>query len=336
MGHVRAKKELALLIPTKNRKESLEYYLESKGERFAYYGIDIVVYDSSDNDDTSQFIKQYSKQHDKVKLIYHRVQDSDRYGTQKTNIALKETANEYQYVWLCGDQAIIDIDVCFGKLKSCMDQKYDVIHIYDKDVGITNRAYEDENEFFSVFFWSMTHWCAFVLSSKFVLELDPYIDDYMKSGGMNPLVFSIFSLLKEKKFKIYYIYVNSFISNPPMRNLSYSHQMKDMMNGWIKMIYHGFNYLPKTYDEAKPAALEGVKENVRILSYPGAVLLRATGNINFSNVNKNIDAVKYLASCSICWIEFLCIMPVWFSRLLNGFINVLRKIKRILIRAYSK
>ena len=44
--------ELGFIIPTYNRPECVEYYLTSQMEAFAAREINVVVFDSSKNDDT--------------------------------------------------------------------------------------------------------------------------------------------------------------------------------------------------------------------------------------------------------------------------------------------
>lgn len=325
-------KTLALLIPTKDRMESLKFYLEKRGEIFSRYHIEIVVYDSSNNNETQEYLENYVKMHDAVKIVYHRFKDDaeDIHGVHKVITAIKETADFYDYVWLCGDQAVIDIEKCYDRLKKTMQQQYDVIHIYNNSLGITDRTYDDETEFFSCFFWSMTHWCASVLSKRFIFDMEPHIKNYLKSGGPNPIVFSIFALLSEKRHTIFYIYVERLIEAPPTRTLSYAYTKKDMMNGWIKMIYHGFSFLPSSYDNAKLMALNGIKRNVRILSYSGTILLRATGNIDLKKYNENKEEIKFLSDCPMCWIKLWCVMPIAFSgfiyRLLRTVLVGIRKL----------
>lgn len=321
-------KTLALLIPTKDRMESLKFYLEKRGEIFGRHHIDIIVYDSSDNNETQKYIDNYVKMHDAVKIVYHRFKDGaeDIHGVRKVLTAIKETAVIYDYVWLCGDQAVIDIEKCYDRLKKRIQEQYDVIHIYHNNLGITDRSYDDETEFFSCFFWSMTLWGASVLSRRLILDMESYINHYLKTGGVNPIVFSVFSLLSEKQHTIFYIYVERLIEAPPTRTLSNAYTKKDMMNGWIKMIYHGFNFLPGSYDNAKPMALNGVKHNIGILSYFGAIQLRATGNIDLNQYNENKEAIKLLSSCPMRWIKLWCMIPIAFSGVVYKLLYIVRPV----------
>lgn len=305
--------KLALLIPTKNRPESIDYYLKEKAKELLERDIDIVIYDSSTDDKTYDVVSTYC---DKGNVVYTRYTDKqdDLYGAYKSRVALTETARKYDYVWVCGDQAIINIEYCYDDIKKVMDSNFDLIHIYTNKLGIESFEATDIVYFFSKFFWSMTHWCAYILSKDLIDRMDKYMLDYYEKGGINLFCYGIFSALAEQKNTVYYINREVYTKSP-FRKLSLSVTSKDIMNGWINMLYSVFTSLPEFYNEGKKEALRGCANNIGFISYMGAISMRYTDNINRDLYKKYYTQIKYVSSVPMFWVRFWAGMPMPLAKL---------------------
>ena len=48
------KQKMCILVPTCNRPETIQFWLERTGKRLFEYGVDLIIYDSSDDDNTQR------------------------------------------------------------------------------------------------------------------------------------------------------------------------------------------------------------------------------------------------------------------------------------------
>lgn len=309
------KKKIALLIATKNRANSIDYYLKEKLEEYYRYEMDVVIYDSSDDDDTSQVIDKYSQYNN---LFYHKYTDlpDDLYGTYKTMVALNSLSDTYEYVWLCGDQIIINYEMIYDRLTECMNKGYSLIHLYRKKDSEESGEIVDETELFANHFWSMTHWCASVISSELIQKMTPYMLDYHKKGYVTVYCYAIYAALVDANMRLYYLNLD-FFTISPLRSLSLSWTKKDLLNGWMKANYMGFINLPDKYNPYKNEAIKGMQKHVPLMTWGGIIRVRATDNIDIKRFFEHYDEIAYFAKAPMWWIEFISIVPKWIAYLIT-------------------
>ena len=118
------KGKLAVIIPTANRPESIAYYLETIIEKFNDYGIDFIIYDSSDNEETKKIVVKYQKKGYECLKYEQYTGIYDGYAIDDKIIeAYKRHYDYYEYLWLMRDGLIINIPLCASKIYDLMKKK---------------------------------------------------------------------------------------------------------------------------------------------------------------------------------------------------------------------
>lgn len=126
--YFKKKMDLAVIVPTCNRPESIEFLLCGSAWQLRRFGIDLIIYDSSSDDKTAAIVKNLQLEGcDNVR--YTRYEGSfDGFSLDhKLIAAYQDFANQYQYLWLCRDGLIINIDSIYKKLSQYTQRGYEVI-----------------------------------------------------------------------------------------------------------------------------------------------------------------------------------------------------------------
>ncbi|UIJ39545.1 glycosyltransferase (plasmid) [Desulfobaculum bizertense] len=130
MRSILKKSKLAIIIPTCDRAVAIESLLCNSAWQLKKYGIDLIIYDSSSNDETEALITNFHADGcDNV--YYHRYEGKfDGFSLDHKLVqAYKDYVDDYDYIWLCRDGLIVTIDNCYKELFSAMNQKCDCIFV---------------------------------------------------------------------------------------------------------------------------------------------------------------------------------------------------------------
>lgn len=298
-----------ILIPTCNRSREIEYYLEKRIDMFVDKGYEVVVFDSSTDDSTKKIVDKYKVNHEnKIKYVFYRDGKEDMYGVYKVKDALNWCSKQYEYVWMCGDSVLLDISLCEERLEFLYKKKYDVIHVYKNNYKFDDWLDINYLEFFKYFYWSMTHWCSFILSSRFIQDMDSVMEDYIKSKCVNIIIHSIYTQLAEEKYKIAYVHCDC-IETSPYRVVSVSQQKKDLLRGWAQATCVGIDHLPDCYKPYKREVKRITNINVNLFTKKGACDLRADGNLSLKGLLKYGRYVSEMAGKDYVWNILWCCLP---------------------------
>ncbi len=303
------KNSLCILIPTYNRSDTVNYYLEHKLDEFKKHHFDVIIYDSSSNHYTENITQKYINMgYSFLKYVYYEDPADDLYGTQKVRDALVECAENYEYVWLCGDTTMLLLEEYQCELFKLLEHKYDVIHIYPNNHGIRSQNDMDYKLFLEQFYWSMTHWCSFILSKRIIREMNKWMTKYLAMHYVSVVVFAVFASLAEENFKIAYINKDVY-KYTPFRTTATSYVKKDILRGYAEVINVGINNLPREYDEVKHIAKKGFSANTGLFSWQGAVDLRADGNLTMKQMQKYGKHLSQVTDVPVGWYYFWSMIP---------------------------
>lgn len=305
---------MCILIPTYNRSEAIDYYLESKLDTFSNARFDVIVFDSSPNNLTQKIVEKHMKEgYNCLKYVKYKDPEGDIYGTKKSRDALVECADNYEYVWLCGDTAILLLEDYQDELLGLIKSGYDVIHIYANKKGISSECDMDYKRFFECFFWSMTHWCSFVLSSRFIKKMDEWMTEYLAMDYTTVLVYAIFAALPNNNFKIAYINHN-VIRCSPCRIVNIAASSKDTIRGYAEANNIGIDNLPKEYDAVKDIAKKSFSKNTGMFSWQGAINLRADGNLTVNAMLRYKKHLRQMTDVPMLWFYLWSVTPKGIAR----------------------
>ncbi|MDE7043981.1 MAG: hypothetical protein K2O97_03015 [Acetatifactor sp.] len=312
------KNDRCVLIPTCNRSDAIDFYLKSRLDVLRNDHFDVIIYDSSTDDRTKNVVENFiAKDYSNLQYVHYNDPTDDLYGVKKVAVALSEYANNYEYVWLCGDTTILLLEEYEKEMLELIKKDYDVIHIYVNNKNIGSQQDMNYKIFFENFFWSMTHWCSFILSKRLIREMDKWNDEYIKLNITAVTVFTIFAALANRGFKIAYINHRGYKCSP-YRTHAMSQQNKELLRGYAEMISIGINNLPKEYDTVKSAAKKNFTKNTGMFSWQGAIDLRTDGNLTLRKLNKYKKHLIQMTDVPIAWFYLWSVLPAGIARKLSN------------------
>ena len=116
-------KQLMIGIPTKEHPRYIQFYLSRVLDEAKTYSIDLHILDSSESDLTEHIVRQKIAQ-GYSNLYYHRY-DADLLPEKKIKDILVDSG--YEYVWLCGDGAVLYLDNVVPFISKEMEKGRDLI-----------------------------------------------------------------------------------------------------------------------------------------------------------------------------------------------------------------
>ena len=123
-------KELGFVtvIPTCNRKKAVEYLLSVAAPCYRELGIDIIIFDSSNSDETKNIVERY-KNYGYYNVLYERYQgEFDGFSLDEKVIeAYKKFSDEYKYIWLSRDGLIPIVNNIFDRIKYYANHNFECI-----------------------------------------------------------------------------------------------------------------------------------------------------------------------------------------------------------------
>lgn len=308
-------KTLCLFIPTHNREKSIEYYLQTQADNFRRNNIDIIIYDSSNNELTKDVVMSFQKK-GYSNLVYKYCDNKDdNYGSWKTFYGLIECAEKYDYIWLSGDTTIIQILNIVEQVRSQMDENCDVIHIYASKEVKQSQSFEDCREIFRLFWWSMTHWCSTVFSAQMICGMAEFLKDNLEKKNGFFIVSAALKYMALNTTKFYYI-KDKLFEISPYRTASVCHDRKDILKSWAKWQSEAIDMLPEKYDVYKKITKKSISRNIHLFTFTGVLRLRADGNITYEKVNKYKEYIKDVATAPLVWFYICARIPQGFAKVI--------------------
>lgn len=161
--------KLAICIPTYNRPDILQDVIMKSFALYQKYGIDVYIFDSSEDAETEKVVEKYKDIYSN--LSYIRI-DPSVHSNMKVYIIYQHFQQNalYEYIWICSDtirwsERVVK-DVCQN-----LDKEYDLIIVNPRDVeNLGTRIYNDKNDFFLDCAWHMTHYGASVVKLGTLLK----------------------------------------------------------------------------------------------------------------------------------------------------------------------
>ena len=162
-------KKLILCIPTYNTPYRIKDILARHVNTLKKLGIDIYVYDSSDNADTEEVVNEYKAVYEG--LIYAKV-DSTVHSNRKVYNLYKQLScdERYDYIWVSSDH-FGWTETLFANIQNKLSEDYDAIIVNKRDIEkIGDKIYTDYNELFLECAWHMTMYGATILKRGTMLK----------------------------------------------------------------------------------------------------------------------------------------------------------------------
>ncbi len=164
---------LAFCIPTYNRSAIVGEFLEQFAFIFYQLGIDIVYYDSSEDNTTELVVKRWKNVYQNITYIHTPL---DWHANYKVMYIYEQYSQNhmYDYLWVCGD-SVRHSEKILKQVIALLDSDYDMIVINGTGRGGNGtRGYTDGNEFFQHCAWHMTLFGAVIVNVHTILENAPW------------------------------------------------------------------------------------------------------------------------------------------------------------------
>ncbi|MDD3138282.1 MAG: hypothetical protein PHX08_04830 [Lachnospiraceae bacterium] len=311
--------KIVLFIPTMNRYQSVKEYIDTSIDICLAHNICIYIFDSSTNDETCQYINQIiDNKNCRDIILYKRVQDyPDKTTDLKVMEGFEEIKNIAEYVWLCGDGVIANIELCLKYVNSSIKDGSDVIYFeYEKKEdrdGI--RKCNDNVEFFSQYGWGATSYGATIISTKLIdTELLKNLYKNYRNTGFLYWHFLFTQLSKNDSLNIQIVNTQYFHKNKYKKtNASYGNGkfLKFWVENWSNAVYG----LPEIYESHKAEVAKDIGNNLHLYSPHNLIKLRGTNNLEKNQVYNYHDKFQLVTDVPFNVIALYTYFPKWLAKI---------------------
>ena len=309
---------LSIAIPTYNRSDFLDFFLEIHVPIARKYNVNFYISDNSSSDDTIEVIKKWKKIYDS---IYYFSFDSTVSGDKNRDKVL--SMSESKYTWLMGDTYEIpesSLVQVIDFLSNNKNYEFVVVNFCNNIKEINNCEYDDPNKVLKDLAWMISGICCNIFH-KSVIGKGEY--DYDGNEDFAHVGFVLNFLLK-KKALLYWMQTVSVVSlKTPVRKEGWGKRFfLIMFENWPKFIYG----LSEEFDSSsKDSALMTLPRKTRILSAKSMLSLRGQGNFDWNKYNEYKDRF-WIAPRFFRYYSFvISIFPIFFCK---GLIVVVEWVRR--------
>lgn len=306
------KVRMVTVIPTCNRPKTIKYLLEYVAVSYRKFGVDIIIYDSSTNDDTYDIVKEIRGK-GFYNIMYKRyVGEFDGFSLDhKIMSAYDEFADEYDYLWVCRDGLIPVIEEIIGKLRYFKRKKIDCVIVDTKSRtgGLEIEKYytslEDCEELLLDQASRLQTLGMLIFSGDFarkLLDSEPLSEKNYSLWQMA----APFHAFVKNPYSIVFVSRNVFAFNPFAVTTHFWSSASKMMEQWAYRWYTVITSMPREYDSVKSACLMVYTIDFHPFSAKAIVEMRYYGGLS----RKMLRKYEY-------YIEKVTMTPIWFFRLIS-------------------
>lgn len=322
------KKPLAIIIPTYNRLDCVQYYLETKLSAFRECGIDVIIYDSSDKDDIRQCVQRLCDA-GVENLIYRRYDGrlNKKAIDEKVFAACSEFCLEYEYIWLSSDGTVFHIERLWPSICRAMKENVDMIVLNHQNAdNALERRYENGRELLHDCGWILTMLGAGIVSGEVVREAVKHVPISGRDNFLlwHPLAY--FYVFAERPIQALWLGIQNTYEENPYRTDAFWKVNGDALWQWGEVWVQAIESLPACYNEVKEPVLKSWDKYARLFSVKGLMGLRAQGQITFSDVVKYKRYIPKITDTNVGWF-YLITLP-GNQAVLSWIRKIYRTIKR--------
>ena len=323
-------KKLAVIVPTANRPKSIEYYLQQVGRAHEFYGIDLIFYDSSDDDSTKRVVEEFTEgkcEH----IIYERYTGGFDGITidEKGTTAYSVFSRKYKYVWMSRDSWVIDIAGIRKKFLYYIRKSPDAIVLYspvedEKHIGY--REYTDCTELFRDSCCHMAILGATVFSSEFMLRVlqNQPLDKKKNYGMWQPI--AMFAQWAEQPMYVIGDTINYYYRSIHSSEVSFYNKSGNSLWQWGENWYTLIHGLPSVYDAHKAGVYKFQIAGFTPTRLNESLIMRTTGSLTFGKVKQYAEYLPLVSDHTLKWFYMISLIPRFVCRAMLNPNNFFRKI----------
>jgi len=322
-------KELCLIIPTHNRADCIEEYLERQCASAAELGVDLILWDTSTDGKTEAIANDY-RARGYSNVHYDRYDGpTDRLAIdRKVVAACRKYGEQYPYLWFSSDGTIIDLPAVFPKLKEELEKGYVLIGLGHEACPPAQRTeYTDCAALFRDCGWWLTSLTSTVYSSKLLrraMDVLP-LDSPDFRGLWLPM--SVFYTIADAPFQMLYLPQAHFWTVNPRRSDSFWKVSGNALRQWGEVWCETIDALPAVYDSDKAAVLKSFDAHIHLFSVRQLVNMKPEGNLSLEKVRRYRPYIDRVTDTPVFWFYFV---SIFVNRSLAGDARAIyRKIKKL-------
>lgn len=298
------KKALAIIIPTYNRLDCVKYYLDTQLEAFQNCGIDVVIYDSSEDSEVRDYVLKLCESGFQ-NLIYkhYHGEKNTRAIDEKVFSACREMCSDYEYIWFSSDGTVFQIENLWLSISNYIKCRYDVIvlnHINARNEE--DKYYCDSKTLLHDCGWILTMLGAGIVSTKVMEETMKQFPTSSKKNFWLWYPLAYFYLFAERPIKAVWLGCQNVYLENPFRTDAFWKVNGDALWQWGEVWVESIEALPGFYDDVKDDVIRSWDAHAHLFSVKGILGMKAQGQISFSDV---IRYKKYLGKITDT-------KPIWF------------------------
>lgn len=306
--------KLALCMPTYNRCEVVQDFLERCADNYTSAGIDIYIFDSSDNDNTKIVVEKWN-QHSSYQINYIHMSSDIHPNVKVLKIFEKFGSNDlYDFIWLSGD-AIQYSHNGIKQIISSLDIKYDILDIYYKDCeNIGKKEYSDCNEFLKDCAWELTLFGASILNTNTMLKNINWEELIFNSCKEDIVNFSHVSFYYNQILQV----ENFLALRLPVNTCDFTSSFYKKESGWVNNTFEIFcvswlktiEGLPSVYDPSKSIAIKKHGRYVMLRNPHDFYLLKKRNIYNFKVFLKYRKQLPKVSDVPLFKLMLVAITPI--------------------------
>lgn len=335
--------DLAVIIPTCNRSAAIDNLLFQSAYQLRKYGVDVIIYDSSDDDKTENVVRNF--QLDGCwNVFYHRYQNylADTSLEVKVMDAYREYADQYRYLWVCGESIVLTPDTCVEKIRSYIQQKFDCIIVDAKfrngdeksekiyAVGDALALFKEQGK-------RITMLGTLIFSSDLIQRILDKIPLDERTCSLWQMAAPL-HYYEEHPFSLVAYVGDVFIYNAQAAMNSFGNMPGKEMEQWTLRWYTVVNKLPACYDKAKDDVLKIELFDFHPFYLNSLMKMRGDGELSIPIVKKYKCYLPCVSDTALWKYYAIALMPKWVARFLSEHQKgrIFRSLRQIYLLASKK
>ncbi len=302
---------LCIVVPTCNRPNVIDEFLEKSVESAYNYCIDIIIYDSSNDTKTKNIVDKYKNIG--YSNVYYDFYDGVYNGVsidEKVISAYKKYGLIYEYVWLHRDGLGIDIKNVILGIEKYILNKFDLIIVdwkYRDYKHHGNKVYTDCGKLFHEQCHQLTVLGASVIKGKCAVEMVDTVplDEEKNLGIWQP--YAIFKYFSDRKFLAASWVGDLWIVLSNVEGGSFWHCQT--LWQWGERWYKAITYLPDVYNHYKKEVLKFELIDCKPFKPEFIAKTRSLGGLNIKKINQYKQYLPHVCNTPIWKFYAIALLP---------------------------
>lgn len=313
--HEKQKINLAVIIPTCNRPKAIKYILEYTALSYRRRGVDIIIYDSSDNCETENIVKDIRNK-GYFNIFYKRYEGSfDGFSLDhKVISAYEEFYEEYDYIWLCRDGLVPIVDEMIDKISHYKVKKIGciILDTLSRNYGLEIEKYYKPKKDCDVF---LTEQATRLQTLGMLIFSKDFIKKVLNRFPLSEKTYSLWQMavpfyaFAKCNSEVVFFTKNVFAENIYASKTHFWSKAEKLFEQWAVRWTHVINSLPEEYDASKKDCLMVYTIDFHPFSPAAVMKMRTQGGLNCKIVKKYEKYLRVVTKTPLWYFYLIAMTP---------------------------